>query len=423
MGSSCRLNSAAYSRAFVGRNEFTCPHSSMPALDILVLTAHPPILGASGGAARMYHNLKILASRHHVSLISFVEQDAERHCLGDLVAMGVEVKTVLRRAEPARHLWMPKPREVDEFASKEFRALVQQTLSNKQFNVVQAEFFQMAQHVPSELPALRVLTEHEIIFSNYRSAFEAETRFWRKCGKYYDWLVQLNYEARVCRSFHRIACMTDEDRTILSRFVDPSRLRTVPIGVDSTYFDPAEVPAEESSRRMLFVGNYRHPPNGDAVHFFVRDVLPLVRREVPDAEFCIAGSNTQLLNQKVVAEADGVRVVGYVPDIRSCYRSAALFVAPILTGTGMRVKLLEALSMGMAVVATPLAAQGFQSTHGPTMLTAETAEAFAEQTVTLLRNPDLRSNLGAKARRMIQERYDWNVIGRQFLDLVEASRD
>ena len=395
----------------------------MPALNILVLTAHPPILGASGGAARMYYNLKILASRHHVSLISFVEQDAERHCFGDLVSMGIEVKTVLRRAEPARHLWMPKPREFDEFASKEFRALVQQTLSNKQFNVVQAEFFQMAQHVPSALPVLRVLTEHEIIFSNCRSAFEAETRFWRKCGKYYDWLVQLNYEARVCRNFHRIACMTDEDRTILSRFVDPSRLRTVPIGVDSAYFDPAKVPAEQSPRRMLFVGNYRHPPNGDAVHFFVRDVLPLVRREVPDAEFCIAGSNTQLLNQRVVGEAEGVRVVGYIPDIRSCYRSAALFVAPILTGTGMRVKLLEALSMGMAIVATPLAAQGFQSTHGEVMLTAETAEAFAEQTVKLLRNLELRSNLGASARRMIQERYDWNVIGHQFLDLVEASRD
>ena len=133
----------------------------------------------------------------------------------------------------------------------------------------------MAQHVPADLPVLRVLTEHEIIFSNYRSAFERETQLWRKCVKCYDWLVQLNYEARVCRNFHRIACMTDEDRVILSRFVEPSRLRTVPIGVDSSYFDPQQVPAEESSRRMLFVGNYRHPPNSDAIHFFVREVLPL----------------------------------------------------------------------------------------------------------------------------------------------------
>ena len=174
---------------------------------------------------------------------------------------------------------------------------------------------------------------------------------------------------------------------------------------------------------MLFVGNYRHPPNGDAVCYFVREILPLIRREIPDAEFCVAGSNTHLLNAQVTAEGNGVRMFGYVPDIRTCYRSAALFVAPILTGTGMRVKLLEALSMGMAVVATPLAAQGFRSTQGRVMVTAATPSAFAERTVELLRNSTLRSNLGANARRMIQEQYDWSVIERQFLDLVEGVRD
>ena len=368
----------------------------------------------------MYYNLKILATKHEVSLISFVEQDAERHCLTELAALGIDVKTVLRRAEPARHLWLPKPREHDEFASPEFRALVRQTLSARHFDVVQAEYFQMAQHVPTHLPALRILTEHEIVFSNYQSAFEDETRFWRKCIKAYDWLVQLNYEARACRNFHRVACMTDEDRTVLSRFVEPSRLRTLPIGVDSSYFDPGQVPSQQSPRRMLFVGNYRHPPNCGAVDFFVRHILPRIRQEEPDAEFWIAGSHAHLLNQQLPRASDGVRMAGYVPDIRSCYRSAAVFVAPILTGTGMRVKLLEALSMGMAVLATPLAAQGFRSKHGSVMWTAATAEAFAEQAVKLLRNPELRSSLGANARQMIQEQYDWNVIGPQFLDLVEA---
>jgi glycosyltransferase involved in cell wall biosynthesis len=370
----------------------------------------------------MHYNLKILASRHNVSLISFVEQEAERHCLGDLAALGIDVKTVLRRAEPARHFWIPKPHEHDEFASVEFRALVRRTLGAQRFDVVQAEFFQMAQHVPRDLSALRVLTEHEVVFPNYQAAFRDEPRFWRKCIMGYDWLVQLNYEARVCRTFHRVACMTDEDRTVLSRFVAPSRLHTVPIGVDSSYFDPAQVLTQESPQRLLFLGNYRHPPNCDAVYFFVRDVLPRIRQEEPGAEFWIAGGNAHLLNQRIVGGVDGVHVAGYVPDVRSCYRSAALFVAPILTGTGMRVKLLEALSMGKAVVATPLAAQGFRSTHGAVMRTATTAGAFAEEVVKLLRNPKLRSTLGANARQMIQEQYDWNVIGRQFLDLVEAPR-
>ena len=150
--------------------------SSMPALNILVLTAHPPILGASGGAARMYYNLKILASRHHVTLISFVEQEAEQPRLADLASLGIEVKTVLRRAEPARHLWMPKPHEYDEFASAEFRARVQQTLSARSFDVIQAEFFQMAQHVPLDLPVAHTDRTRDHLFQR-RFCFQRRDKF------------------------------------------------------------------------------------------------------------------------------------------------------------------------------------------------------------------------------------------------------
>jgi len=392
----------------------------MRELKILVLTAHAPIFGASGGAARMYYNLKILASRHRVSLISFVEQDTEKEHVAKLAALGIDVKTVLRRAERPRNFWMPTPREHDEFASAEFRELVQKTVTAQHFDVIQAEYFQMAQHVPHNLPALRVMTEHEIVFSNYQADFRRETRLWRKCLKCYEWLMQLNYEVRVCRNFHRIACMTEEDRAVLSRFVAPGRLVTVPIGVDSSYFDPARVQAQESPWRMLFVGNYRHPPNREAVHFFIREVFPRIRHEVTDAEFWIAGSNTQLLDQRVVFQTKGVTVAGYVADIRPCYRNAALFVAPIRSGTGMRVKLLEAFSMGMAVVGTPLAAHGFQSAGANVMLKATTAADFAAETIRLLRDSQLRKSLGANARRMIQDYFDWSALGPKFLELVEG---
>jgi len=171
---------------------------------------------------------------------------------------------------------------------------------------------------------------------------------------------------------------------------------------------------------MLFVGSYRHPPNREAVHFFIREVFPHIRHEVINAEFWIAGSNAQLLDQRVVCGTEGVTVAGYVPDIRTCYRDAALFVAPIRRGTGMRVKLLEAFSMRMAVVRTPLAAHGFQSAGGNVMLTATTTEDFALETIRLLRDPQLRSTLGANARRMIQDYYDWSALGPKFLELVEG---
>ena len=163
---------------------------------------------------RMYYNLKILATRHAVTLISFIEREAERQQLEKMQEMGIEVKAVLRRAEPANDLWIPKPHEHAEYASDEFRRQVHDALTERSFDVVQAEFIQMAQHVPVDLQAFRILTEHEIIYENFHADFRHERQILRKARKLYDWLVQLNYEVRACRRFDRIACMTDEDRAM-----------------------------------------------------------------------------------------------------------------------------------------------------------------------------------------------------------------
>ncbi len=368
----------------------------------------------------MYHNLQVLAARHRVTLVFFIEQEAERRHVKPLEAMGIDVTAVLRRPEPERNLWVARPREHAEFSSPELHEVVRRKASQQQFDVIQVEYLQMAQHVPPNSRALKILTEHEVMFETFRNTLIHETRFWRKPRGFYDWLVQFNYEVRVCRRFERVACMTDADRAILERFVSPSLLRTVPIGVDSSYFDPSQVPeVSENSLQVLFVGNYRHPPNRDAVYFFSNEILPGVLAHIPQAEFCVVGGNTDALDRKRLDPSKGVRVAGYVDDVRNAYRNAAVFVAPIRTGTGMRVKLLEALSMGMAVVATPLAAQGFRADREEALLVAGDPESFALQTVRLLRDEALRRTLGTLARQMILERYDWPVVERKFLSLVE----
>jgi glycosyltransferase involved in cell wall biosynthesis len=392
----------------------------MSTLNILFLTAHLPVLGLHGGGMRMFYNLKILAEKHRVTLLSFIESEQEREKLPELEALGIEVKVVRRRPCVARHLLVPKPREHDEFASPDMKALVQQTLAERRFDVVQAEFFQMGQHVPDDRSLLRILTEHEVQFVNFRAEAKREGRPWGKARKRYDWLVQLNYEVRTCRRFDRIACMTTEDLEELGRFVPQSKLRAIPIGVDSDFFAPLErKSAGPRCPRVLFLGNYRHPPNQDAVSYFAREILPLVTQQVPNVEFWIAGAGVDLLDRRALEATDRVRLVGYVPDVRSCYAEADVFVAPIRMGNGMRVKLLEAFSMAMPVVASPLAVFGFNGTAGKHFVLADSKQSFAEQTVGLLKDPGRREVLGSNARQLIKTHYDWEVLRPQFLDLVE----
>ena len=266
----------------------------MNPLNILVLAAYPPGLGLHGGAQRMYYNLKILAAKHRVTLISFIEHECERELLERLKPLGVEARAVRRLPVPVRHLWIPRPAEHYEFAGAEMAAEVRQVLGSRRFDVIQAEYLQMAQHVPRDAVRRKVLTLHEVQYANAAQAFERAGSPWTGAGKWYDWMVQLNYEVRSCARFDAVVCMTGEDAQLLAEFVPPSKLCTIPIGVDSGFFRSGPVSGGAGrKKRMLFVGNYRHTPNQESVHHMVERILPGILRRVPEAEFWVAGGNSR----------------------------------------------------------------------------------------------------------------------------------
>ncbi|MFN8005701.1 MAG: glycosyltransferase family 4 protein [Terriglobia bacterium] len=392
----------------------------MTPLNILFLSAHLPVLGLHGGGTRMFHNLRILAERHRIFLVSFIEQEEELDQVGEIEKLGVHVKTVLRRPLPARDLLLSKPREHWEYASRELKTAVLQAFEKTRFDVVQAEYLQMGQHVPLQGPAFKILTEHEVHFDNAWNEVRAESRVIPKFRKYMEWLSQYRYEIQTCRQFDRVVCMTEQDRSVLSSYLPPSKLKWIPIGVDSNYFQPRALPTESTSLpQLLFVGNYRHPPNCEAVQFMAQEILPRLQAYYPKIQMVVAGANTGFLSDLSLKDQQTIRLVGYQPDIRTVYNPADIFVAPLHSGNGMRVKLLEALSMGMAVVATRLAIAGFSAIPEKHLLLAETPEEFTAQLLRLLQDPALRIQLGANARNMIREQLDWKVLGSQFLDVVE----
>jgi glycosyltransferase involved in cell wall biosynthesis len=369
----------------------------------------------------MYHNLKILAGKHRVTLLSFIEDERERERLPLITELGITAKTVLRRPSRPRYLLLASPPEHDEYASEEMRVQVRKYLQSDSIDVVQAEYLQMGQHVPACPGVLKILTEHEVHFANLRAKIQNQRGRGSRWKCYYDWMVQFNYEVRMCRRFNRVVCMTDEDRAMLEQFVPPETLRTIPIGVDCEFFSPS-MPAESGSAapRLLFVGNYRHPPNQEAVYYFVEQILPLIHREFQEVELEVVGANIQVLDGGRLTAQQKVKMTGYVEDLRCAYRHACIFVAPILSGNGMRVKVLEAGAMGMAVVASPLAVQGFSIGAGKCFRVADSPQMFADEVLSLLRIQGLRRQLGVCFRKLVEQHFDWKVIGRQFLELVEG---
>jgi glycosyltransferase involved in cell wall biosynthesis len=172
---------------------------------------------------------------------------------------------------------------------------------------------------------------------------------------------------------------------------------------------------------LLFSGNMGYHPNVDAVLYFGEQILPHIWRAVPNAQFTVVGTNPPPAVRRL-ARDPRITITGYVSDIRPFFNGASVAVCPLRIGAGIQNKLLEALSMGIPVVATPLAAGGTAVEPETHVLLAENPQAFAQQTIRLLADPRLGSVLSKSGRKFVEERYDWKTNLRDLEPIFFPSR-
>jgi glycosyltransferase involved in cell wall biosynthesis len=222
------------------------------------------------------------------------------------------------------------------------------------------------------------------------------------------------YEADTCRCFPVNVTVSDADAQALGRISPGSRTAVVPNGVDTRYFTPRD---DHQTPTVIFTGGMNMFANRDAVEWFLDEAWPEVLRQVPQARFVAIG---QRPSAKVLAAARSdasVQAPGHVPDVRPWVGPAAVYVVPMRVGGGTRLKVLDAMAQGKALVATRLGAEGIEVEDGRHLVLADSAADFAGRVIELLRDPARRQALGAAARQRVEERYAWPVIGRR---LVEA---
>ena len=220
----------------------------------------------------------------------------------------------------------------------------------------------------------------------------------------------LRFEERTLARFDGVLAVSDADRETLHALY-PGAIRqpvhVVPTGVDTEFFSPA--PSEPGSRNLVFTGSMDWLPNEDAMNYFCRDILPLVRAEQPDVTLSIVG-RTPTPAVKRLAEVPGVTVTGRVDDVRPYMKAAAVYVVPLRIGGGTRLKIFEAMSMAKAVVSTTVGAEGLPVTSGGNAMLADQPASFARAIVELLRDVDRRAALESAARALVVEHYDWSAV-------------
>ena len=374
-----------------------------------MLTAYPPVLQMHGGGVRMYHNIRILAERHSVRVISFVENERERDLLRTLHGVCESITAVQRIPDFRPHWLSLDPFLVREFDTPQMHREIDAAFRKKNVDVLQCEYLQMAQY--KRRGVFSVLTIIETQSDNVYVAFQRERDPIIKLKLFYRWMQMLRYEVLATRRFDRVVTMTEEDAAYLRSYSPQLDLRAIPIGIDPEEFRPA--PSDTGQPiKALFVGNFRHTPNIEAARFLATEIAPFF----PQIRFVLSGAN---LSQDLNVPPNVV-FPGYVADLRSLYqRPNTIFMAPLFSGTGQRVKLLEAFSMACPVIATSLAAFGYPICSGREALVANSATEFRNALAQLIESEELRTKLGMAGREMILKHLDWARIGPRLLEVVD----
>lgn len=396
-------------------------------MKVLVITPFLPYPQAKSGAPRaVFDRVRLLSRHNEVSVAAFAARDEQQY-KAHLQRTGVQVYSVSPPGEQTVSVWQAlwrkrvrlglglildsRPMLVQEFGSRRMCKLIAVLVRRHSFDVVLVEHILMAQYIPCARQAEKqhistpvVFTEHDV-----RAAFPgrpiiSDAACWRLPLLILDRLKWRRYAGGAYKQASAVTLPTPEDALILRTNVPSVEPLVIPFGLasfgDRNNGNP-EPPKAEGRREdtLLFVGNFDHPPNRDAVQWLCDHIMPLVWRARPSVKLWIVGRNPT--PEVRALESGRVKVWGEVPSTTSYLGRCTLFVAPLRQGGGMRIKLIEALSAGAPVVTTELGAQGLSAKHGRHLLVANGAEAFADCILEALEDVALRERLGSAGWRLV----------------------
>jgi len=379
---------------------------------------------------RSYHLIPHLSRDHELYLLCRSTSSAEE-------AHTLELKSYCKHVRCVRepHAWLhgalqcalalptATPLRMAYFASAQMRKALQQAVAEFNPDVIYLERWRTLQYVPAnvQVPVVCDPTDSMLLY-NQRLV---------KRGGWCERLIALeeaikfkSYEARLANQADTVIFCSQVDLECVRKNAPSAHYEIVPNGVDCERFFFKQ-PDEEESNTVVFTGNYGYKPNRHAVLFFLKKIFPVIRASFPDARFIAVGSGAERYLRKYLQNAPGLQLVDFVPELRPYIARATVAVAPITVGAGVSNKLGEAFATGTPVVATKMASGDLPVRDGEHLFIADEPLVFAEKVIRLLRDRALRGQFAARARRFVEEQYDWSVVSKSMeqamIDLVKPS--
>jgi len=384
---------------------------------ILFLSGWFPEPPDNGIKRRIHNQLRLLGRRHRVTLVSFSDGEPTLAQRQRLTTFCAEVHAVPVKAfDP--HRWSARlaslgwrPRSLVDTFSPAMAEVIRDLVSAGGYDVVVTSEIPLSNYARyfDGIPALLDTVELGILYDQFARASTAWAR-WRYWLTWEKWRLYLRH---VLGAFRVCTVVSQRERELLELAAPGGpTIEVVPNCLDLAEYDLATGSREPNS--LIFTGAFSYAVNYEAMSWFVRDIYPLIQANVPEVSLTITGDPAG----RALPATRNLRLAGHVADIRPLVAASEVSLAPLRTGAGSRVKILEAMALGTPVVSTSKGAEGLDVRPGEHLLIADEPRMYAEEVVRLLGDRVLRDRLARNARRLVEERYDWARVGPRFEEMV-----
>ncbi len=389
-------------------------------MKILFVTPFLPSPARFGGQRRLDGLMRGLASKHEVNVLTVKRTDeSDNETLEATRAYCRDVVTVpnldLVETKDKRAMQMRSLASLHSFEyllaarRRDFQRILESKLAGANYDVVQVEFMQMATFdFPKRAASspVIVLDEHNVEYDILKRTAGTVGGLSRRLYNELNWRKMAREELAAWRKVHGISLTSRRDEQLVQREFPGGRTIVVPNGVDVAEFSVSVGTGDPDV--LLFFGAINYFPNQEGLTHFIDHVFPLIRKRRPGAILRIVGPGAP--DSVLARQGNGVEVLGMVDDVGVQIERASAVVVPLRIGGGTRLKIVEALSKGKAVVSTRLGAEGLDVVHDQHLLLADQPEDFAQQVESVLENPGLAGRLGAAGRKLMEDKYSWGSI-------------
>ena len=402
------------------RDRFEVQRTPPDRLRVLFVSPYPICPPVHGGGVFMYQTLREMVKLAEVHVVELLDWPTDAAANEELRTFCASAEWLVRPSGRPAGMASVEPHAVREVANEDLDWLIHRQLYLKRIDILQLEYTPLAQYRGAYRRIVNALFEHDVYFQSIGRGLEHTVGVVERAKARFEYLRALRFELGMLHEFDQVQVCTPANRDYLLSFRPELASRMCPglrAGIDTTRYEFR--PRGREPKTMLFLGSWRHDPNRIAVDWFLRYVMPRILEDEPDARLVIVGSDPPP-EHAYSDHAAHLEMQGFVEDVRDPLARYAVFVCPILSGSGVRVKLLEAFAAGIPCVSTYVGAEGLASQDGEFAALADDPAEFATRVVNLFRDPESAADMAERARGEVVAHWDMAAITRK---LIESYRE